>query len=338
MVPNEKGGMTLEVGKFLVGVGVIGGVVLALGAAIVRKVPLEPEDGPPRRVPTFNSESNGVAPRQQQQRATIPSTATVTTEGSPLLESAVLPSDVTTTDDDEIEEEPEPPQLRIVKTCLHTDTLLWLYAKLALSGAGAMFIGNVGSVVLAMAGDALPDDPDLQKRQSAVVATISIGSCLGRILFGFLYDVARRSFGARRVTLFLFLAMAMCGCQLWLVAMLRTGSADILPLLGTVMGTFYGGIAMSAPVVNAELFGAQFSAENYGAVMLGVRFCVVLCGFLGVRWAVANLLATSSFRLHIPTGRHGKLRIQHPLWPRLGRAPTQRPHDIRRDAFDCVPR
>lgn len=224
MVPIlETGEKRLDVGRFLVAVGVIGGIANAIGAATVRKVPLDPEDQPAVPMPA--------QPNRLQRSSS--GTSMISTESSPLLD---------TRNTDGILDDGSGQELRIVANLLSPMTYLWLYAKLALSGAGSMFIGNVGSVILALS-TSMPDDPALQKLQSASVATISVGSAIGRVLFGFLYDYSLRAYSGKRITLFAVMAAGFFGCQLWIVGMLRSGDASSLLELTAVLGTFYGGIA-----------------------------------------------------------------------------------------------
>ncbi|KAI9016729.1 major facilitator superfamily domain-containing protein [Hyaloraphidium curvatum] len=242
--PGTEGERRLDVGHFLVGVGVIGGLANAFGAATVHKVPLDVSETVP---------ADG-----EQQPLVLPD--------PPPLEEEIEESDLAPIEEDTGAQVSE---RRIVTSFDSLDTWLWIYAKLALTGAGTMFIGNVGSIVLALAPEGvMPEDPALQRLQSVAVATISVGSCTGRILFGFLYDWLFRIAQTKRVTLFLFISCAMATLQYWFVIILRAGGAESLVVLTALMGTVYGGVAMSAPVVNSELFGTRFLAENYGAVML----------------------------------------------------------------------
>ncbi|KAI9010722.1 major facilitator superfamily domain-containing protein [Hyaloraphidium curvatum] len=251
MVPVSKDGvahgaapeMKLDVGGFLVGIGVIAGLANAFGAATVHWVPLDPED-----------EKIG----DEEQRPLLRGA------DRPEYTSADLAAARSTIEDDTS----PPPARRIITSLSSWDTWLWLYAKLALSGSGSMFIANVGSVALALFPDGtLPENPDLQAVQAKAVAAISLGSCAGRVVAGMLYDGLFGAVGGRRTTLFLFLACWMAVLQAWFLGSLGSWTPGSLVVFAGLMGTAYGGIQMSGPVVNSELFGTSYQAENYGSVV-----------------------------------------------------------------------
>jgi hypothetical protein len=124
------------------------------------------------------------------------------------------------------------------------------------AGTGLMYINNVGAIIKALA---LEND-DAQKHQRFHVAFLSLASFFGRILCGFMSDIALKV-GIKR--LFWCFLSGLCIC---ISSSLASQMTQLNHLYWTTgfMGLGYGMMWSSIPACVGDFFGILNFAKNWG--------------------------------------------------------------------------
>lgn len=144
--------------------------------------------------------------------------------------------------------------------------LFWIVSLL--SGSGIMWINNVGLMAraLLLESDAGPDDIEYVKWQTLHVSTLSVASCVGRLLIGVIADFAKYR-GIRRVQCFSIVATSFFISQL---VGLAVKDNKKLQYAVTLVGISYGAVFGLAPIIVVEWFGMAHVSENCGIIALSL--------------------------------------------------------------------
>ncbi|KAF9782320.1 major facilitator superfamily domain-containing protein [Thelephora terrestris] len=142
--------------------------------------------------------------------------------------------------------------------------LFWIMSLLI--GSGIMWINNVGLMAraLALKENADAGEEENVRWQTLQVSTLSIASCVGRILIGVTADFANHR-GTRRARCLSIVAASFVVSQL-----VGLGVQDIKHLQYAVVlvGISYGGVFGLLPTIIIEWFGMDHFSENWGLVSL----------------------------------------------------------------------
>ncbi|KAJ3193341.1 hypothetical protein HDU83_005670 [Entophlyctis luteolus] len=142
------------------------------------------------------------------------------------------------------------------------DACLLFFAFTILSGAGLMYINNVGAVVAALSPPEKSTPADIQAARSVQVALLSLCSCIARVTAGLVSDRLSAKYGVSR------LAALGAGAGLIASAMLLGGgsSASVRALSGVtiLLGLGYGGMFSAAPAIVRSWFGVDGFGLHWG--------------------------------------------------------------------------
>ncbi|KAF9652133.1 MFS general substrate transporter [Thelephora ganbajun] len=135
-----------------------------------------------------------------------------------------------------------------------------------LTGSGIMWINNVGLMAraLVLKDNASPDERENMKWQALQVSTLSIASCVGRILIGVTADFGKHR-GMRRAWCISLVAISFLISQL---VGLRVQDIEHLQYAAMLVGISYGGVFGLLPTIIVEWFGMAHFSENWGLVSL----------------------------------------------------------------------
>ncbi|KAI8804370.1 major facilitator superfamily domain-containing protein [Cladochytrium replicatum] len=129
-------------------------------------------------------------------------------------------------------------------------------AIVCITGVGLMVINNVGTVVVALSGS--------ETAQSSMVTLLSLGNFLGRLIIGYVSDVAWRSFKLRRLVWLGLSAAIMVSVGLF--GSLVVSGIGHLSILVVAAGIAYGMFWTIGPLVTSEFFGIKNFAMNWGSL------------------------------------------------------------------------
>jgi len=144
--------------------------------------------------------------------------------------------------------------------------LFWIVSLLC--GSGIMWINNIGLMAraLALKDGARPDEQEHVKWQTLQVSTMSVASCLGRVLIGVAADFAKHR-GVRRVQ---WIAIATASFLVSQLVGLRVQDIEQLQYAVALVGISYGAVFGLTPVIVLEWFGMAHVSENRGLVNLSL--------------------------------------------------------------------
>ncbi|GAA5914802.1 hypothetical protein JCM8208_005708 [Rhodotorula glutinis] len=151
---------------------------------------------------------------------------------------------------------------------LRTTDFYLMFCFLGLcSGTGLMWINNLGTLVVTLSPpDAAP--LDVAPAQSRLVSLLSVLNCAGRLAVGFASDFFTHHAGPARFPRVYWLVVL---AGVFVVSQLVAGRAERvedLALPTAIVGTAYGMLFGSSPVVCLERFGLKFFSGNNGWLML----------------------------------------------------------------------
>jgi len=142
--------------------------------------------------------------------------------------------------------------------------IFWIMSLLC--GTGIMWINNVGLMARALAfkDGTIPDEKEHMKWQTLQVSTLSITSCIGRIIIGVTADFVKHR-GMRRAWCIAIVATSFLISQL-----VGLGVQDIehLQYVVALVGLSYGGVFGLLPTIIIEWFGIAHFSENWGLTCL----------------------------------------------------------------------
>jgi hypothetical protein len=131
------------------------------------------------------------------------------------------------------------------------------------SGAGLMYINNVGTIIkslyLSHSTD-ISNLPQIYKLQNTHVLVLSIFSCLGRLSVGFISDTARLFFKIPRLFFFILSGVWILLAQL---LMFYVDNLDKLLIVTILIGFGFGNLYAITPIIVSEWFGTKRFGSNW---------------------------------------------------------------------------
>ncbi|KAJ3223413.1 putative monocarboxylate transporter mch1 [Clydaea vesicula] len=159
-------------------------------------------------------------------------------------------------------------------------------------GCGLMYINNVGSIILSLTAENQgTQSPKVQSLQKFHVALISISSFLGRLIFGILSDFFIKSerFCFKKIPRVFWVGFSALVCFFGYVLGSTLGgygtiennrSAMQLTLCTIFIGTSYGAVNTSMPVLVGLLFGMKKYATNVGLISMFISIGSMFFSFI----------------------------------------------------------
>ena len=259
-----------SVSAFFTTLAIALGTIFALGVFLLKRLPYADKDGPPASDEAkaagddFASSASVNRPLISPvgSRGGRPAAARSDAESAALL----VPHKIV--DESESEDADSDSGIYGLRL-LQSPEFLLLYGVLTCSlGCGLMYINNLSSVMVSIAAGSLADST-LSSATSLQVGALSIGNCLGRILFGTSADVLVPRLGIPHAT-FLVGTLALMTAAQALNAFFYLSTATIwIPTILT--GLAYGGTFSIGPTCIAR-FSLAYFATNWaiGSTAAGV--------------------------------------------------------------------
>lgn len=150
-----------------------------------------------------------------------------------------------------------------------------------LSGAGLMYINNVGSMSQALYAKETPvyDDIQAAKWQTTQVSTISIMNCVGRVFLGLICDYGKNKLGIPRSYSLVLVSFLLLVSQ---IVITRIDSVKNLWIASSTLGFAYGSTFSLLATMCVEWFGMPHFSENWGflsmAPMVGGNLFSIIFG------------------------------------------------------------
>ncbi|KAI1316541.1 hypothetical protein EDD11_009880 [Mortierella claussenii] len=278
--------MELDTAKFLLFLGIAGGLINAMSAVCMKILP-EPQiidllqDGPGETV------SAPVQAHQDPQQHT--SLSGDNDEQTPLLRDDPLTSLTAQGQDQTIGAElasEVPPEYQLYDAVrpisgkeffLDRDAQAFFLVMVCLAGTGLMIINSITAMVDAVAASQLGnplvgrmtqhigDKSPVASIRALHVGLISLSSYVGRIMAGLGSDVAIHRYGVHRV--YVLPVATACMALAQVVGMFA--SLRWLYLCSILTGLAYGGFFGVAGIIVAELWGAETCGQNWGWLSWG---------------------------------------------------------------------
>jgi hypothetical protein len=130
------------------------------------------------------------------------------------------------------------------------DYIIYLGIIFSGAGSGLVIINNIGDFVISLGG--------AKNEQVQYVSLISVGNCLGRMLFGFLSD---RFLHVLTPPAFLFVLVFLTGLGTFLISICDLASLNVYVL---IIGIAYGGYWSVGPIFLTDRFGVDRFSVTYG--------------------------------------------------------------------------
>ncbi|GBB84527.1 hypothetical protein RclHR1_01110012 [Rhizophagus clarus] len=149
----------------------------------------------------------------------------------------------------------------------NNDAKLLAITMFFFSGAGLMYINNVGTIIKSLYFSHSSDLsvlPPIYELQNSHVFVLSIFSCLGRLSIGFISDMARLLLKIPRLTFFI-----LSGVWIFLAQLLIIFYVDDLYKLMVVtifVGFGFGNLYAITPIIISEWFGIKNFGSNWGII------------------------------------------------------------------------
>lgn len=131
------------------------------------------------------------------------------------------------------------------------------------SGAGLMYINNVGTIIqsLYFSHSSSTTLPPIYKLQNTHVFVLSIFSCLGRLSIGFISDIARFLFKLPRLFFFILSGIWIFLAQL--LILFYVDNLDKLLIVTIFVGFGFGNLYSITPIIVSEWFGTKRFGSNW---------------------------------------------------------------------------
>ncbi|KAJ1910076.1 hypothetical protein IWQ60_010844 [Tieghemiomyces parasiticus] len=167
------------------------------------------------------------------------------------------------------------------RTFFRDPQALYLFLGLfGVTGAGLMFINNIGTVIDTLAATDAAPAATLQLR-THIVSLLSLSNFGSRVLSGQTSDVLLRRHGLPRIALLLTAAVVMLFSQLGVTHLTSTTG---LYLLTVLIGSAYGTVFALGPTVTSEYWGNAHLGYHWGWLVLapaiGGHTCNTLFGLV----------------------------------------------------------
>ncbi|PKY48889.1 MFS general substrate transporter, partial [Rhizophagus irregularis] len=133
------------------------------------------------------------------------------------------------------------------------------------SGAGLMYINNVGTIIESLySSHSSSTLPPIYKLQNTHVFVLSIFSCLGRLSIGFISDMARLLFKIPRSFFFILSGVWIFLAQL--LILFYVDDLDKLLIVTIFVGVGFGNLYSITPIIVSEWFGTKRFGSNWGMI------------------------------------------------------------------------